>query len=500
MIPGRTYTPLECVHVAWRRRWVWLLPLALCAIGAGVLGWALPARYRSETVILVVPQRVPENYVRPTITAGIEDRLQTITQQIMSRTRLERIVLEYGLYADLRRTWAMSDVIERMRRDIAVELARDGARRGDASFTISYISTDPATARRVTERLATLFIEENVRDREVLVEGTNQFLETQLDEARSRLIATEERLEAYRRAHAGELPSQLTTNLQVIQNLQTELQSLSESINRDADRRLTIDQLLANQGQAASLDARLPGAGADGGDGLPLERQLEIARNQLATIERRLTPLHPDVSRARREVAQLEERLALQPKPGETLTAVPATAAERVAEERTAQVRAEMESLDRQLTYKRREEGELKARLAVYSARVDAAPERESELVELTRDYETLQQLYTGLLAKKEESRIATELERRQVGEQFNVLDPASIPATPFSPNRLLILAFGIVAGLGMGAALTALLEYRDTTLRTGEDIARFLSLPVAGVIPVLGTRRRVFGWARNTP
>jgi len=136
----------------------------------------------------------------------------------------------------------------------------------------------------------------------------------------------------------------------------------------------------------------------------------------------------------------------------------------------------------------------------VYSARVDAAPERESELVELTRDYETLQQLYTGLLAKKEESRIATELERRQVGEQFNVLDPASIPATPFSPNRLLILAFGIFAGLGMGAALTALLEYRDTTLRTGEDIARFLSLPVAGVIPVLGTRRRVFGWARNTP
>jgi len=174
VIPGKTYTPEDIVRIAWRRKWWAVLPAI--AVAAGVAGWArtLPNLYHSETLILVVPQRVPESYVRSTVTTRIEDRLQSITQQILSRTRLERIVQDFNLYAEERRTAIMEDIVERMRREIEVQVVK-----GDA-FRVGFTSSDARTAMRVTERLASLFIEENLRDREVLAEGTNQFLEAQL--------------------------------------------------------------------------------------------------------------------------------------------------------------------------------------------------------------------------------------------------------------------------------------------------------------------------------
>ena len=211
-------------------------------MAVSVAAWArtLPNLYHSETLILVVPQRVPESYVRSTVTTRIEDRLQSITQQILSRTRLERIIQDFNLYADERRTAIMEDIVERMRKEIEVQVVK-----GDA-FRVGFTSDEARTAMRVTERLASLFIEENLRDREVLAEGTNQFLEAQLEDARRRLIENEKRLEDYRRQHSGELPTQLEANMQGQHNIEMQLQALLESVNRDRDRRLALERLLAD--------------------------------------------------------------------------------------------------------------------------------------------------------------------------------------------------------------------------------------------------------------
>ena len=197
VIPGKQYTPEDIVRIAWRRKWWAVLPAI--AITVGVAAWVrtLPNLYHSETLILVVPQRVPESYVRSTVTTRIEDRLQSITQQILSRTRLERIIQDFNLYAEERRTAIMEDIVERMRGSIEVQVVK-----GDA-FRVGFTSDDARTAMRVTERLASLFIEENLRDREVLAEGTNQFLEAQLEDARRRLIENEKQLEEYRSAALG---------------------------------------------------------------------------------------------------------------------------------------------------------------------------------------------------------------------------------------------------------------------------------------------------------
>ena len=187
MIPGRQYSFDTLLQIALRRKWLIVLP-AIAIAGCGVL-WArqLPDTYRSDTLILVVPQRVPESYVKSTVTSRIEDRLQTISQQILSRTRLEQIVQDFNLYQEERkRQQLMEDIVSRMRtNDIAIDVVK-----GD-SFRVSFSANDPRTAMRVTERLASLFIDESLRDREVLAEGTNQFLAAQLDEARRNLVLNE---------------------------------------------------------------------------------------------------------------------------------------------------------------------------------------------------------------------------------------------------------------------------------------------------------------------
>jgi polysaccharide chain length determinant protein (PEP-CTERM system associated) len=490
MLPGKKYTPEDILLILRRRFWLLVVPFALVAATTAVVARRLPNLYRSETVILVVPQRVPENYVKSTVTTRIEDRLNSISQQILSRTRLERVIQEFNLYEQERRSAIMEDIVERMRTsEIHVQVVR-----GDA-FRVSYIGREPRTVMKVTERLASLFIDENLRDREVLAEGTNQFLEAQLEDSRRRLIEQEKKLEAYRRQHAGELPEQLDSNLQAVQNTQFQLQSLMESLNRDRDRRLNLERQLEDAStplpepvQAVSAppnDAQEPRTAA---------AQLEQAQGQLRSLEMRLKPEHPDIGIMRRRIRDLEQKAEAEALKS-PLTPGPSPAA-IARQQRAAALRGEIEQLDRQIAQKIDEEKRLRALSGTYQARAEAAPTRETELVELTRDYTTLQAMYTNLLGKREESRIAANLERRQIGETFKLLDPARVPERPFSPNRELITLSGMLAGLVLGLGWVALLEYRDSTLRTDDEVMRVLAVPVLAVVPLMQSdaeRRRVF-------
>jgi len=480
VVPGKKYTPEDFLDIARRRIWLIIIPFVLVSTATAIVAKRTPNLYRSETVILVVPQRIPESYVRSTITSRIEDRLQSIGQQILSRTRLERIILDFDLYAGDRRTAPMENVVEIMRRDIEVETVK-----GDA-FKVTYVSGDPKAAMEVTNRLASLFIEENRRDREVLADGTNQFLESQLEDARRRLAEHEKKVQEYRQQYTGELPTQVQSNLQVIQNTQLQVQAIVESIDRDRDRRIVLERSIAD---ASAADERSAGAGTSPveAQASPEEEELGTARRALRELQARLTSEHPDVARAKRQLRELEAKAAPSaaapaPQP-EIRPARPTATAARIRN-----LQNEMQNIDRQIAYKEAEERRLRGVIATYQARVEAAPKRESELIELTRDYTTLQQLYTGLLAKREDSKIAANLERRQAGEQFRILDPARVPEQPFSPNRMRMNLMGAIAGLALGLGLVALLEYRDTTLRTDDDVLSTLNLPVLAVIPLLVT------------
>ena len=489
MLPGKKYTAEEVLKLGWRRKWWIVVPFVVIALGTAIVAHFWPNRYRSDTLMLVVPQRVPDTYVRSTVTTKIEDRLNSIGQQIMSRTRLERIILDNNLYARERESATMQDVVEKMRSDIRIEVIK-----GDA-FRISYVGDDPRTVMTTTERLASLFIEENVNERAQLAEGTNQFLSSQLENARKRLAEQEARLEEYRNEHSGELPSQAEANLQVIQNTQLQIQSLLQSLNRDRDRKLVVESMLADltaaDGPSAIMpDFNAPGGAAPSGPPLTPGEQLALAQARLRQMEGQLTPVHPDVIAQKRLIGELQKRAEVEaasapisPEAAPILT--PAQAQRR---SRIKALQLELDSLNRQIAAQQAQERQLRGTAAVYQARLESVPARETELAELTRDYTTLREVYADLLQKNEESKVAANLERRQIGEQFKLLDPARMPERPVSPNRPLINLIGAGVGLLFGLALVGLKEYRDTTFSTEEDVTRLLGLPVLARIPVMAT------------
>ena len=486
MLPGKTYSAQDILRILWSRKWLILVPFALGTAGSLMYASRVPLQYRSETLIMVVPQRISDEYVKRTDTTRMEDRLRSINEQIQTRSRLERIIEELGLYPEERTRLAMEDVVRRMRANVNVTLE---GRTQDA-FRVTFTHPNPRVAQQVTERLASWYIEENLRDREDLAASTNEFLDAELEDAKQRLLEHEKKLEQYRRRYSGQLPTQLDSNLRAMQTAQIQLQAVSESMNRARERRLLTERQLADARMLpASVAAPDPAGGAPG-EPPPLSaaQQLEAEQASLDRLRQRYTPDHPDVRAAERSIRELQARAeeeAATPSDAATDRVLPT--AEVLRQKRIKDLEAELEIVDRQIATAEADQARLKASLADYQAKVDAVPSRESELVELTRDYGTLQTAYTNLLMKRQDSKLSANLERREIGTQFRVLDRASLPGRPIQAKaRQQIVMVGSLGGLALGLLLIGLLEYRDATFKTDEDVARVLSLPVLAMIPVM--------------
>jgi protein tyrosine kinase modulator len=510
MMPGRRYTPATIRWIVKKRLWLLIGPMFLFGLLAGAVTFSMKDRYRAQTMILVVPQRVPENYVRPAVAESIEQRIASITPQIMSETRLERIITELDLYPDVRRKkGGLQALVEDLRSDINVEIIR-----GDL-FRVTYSGDNPYKVMQVTQRLASLFVEENLKDREQLAVGTNRFLESQLDNTRRQLEEQERKVQAYRQTHAGELPTQIGATLQVLQTASFQFQSGEEALARERDRRLELERTLAELTQA-EVQAKTPPKPSESAPASPPAApdqtseipppqlttlagrlaQLRQYQVQLGALELRLKPDHPDVIRLKRLISDLEQsigktRVASGEAPTESELPDSATI---VRNARITQVRAQLANVDKEIARRTAEQEKVKLQIVTLQQRVDAQPARESELIALTRDYETLKGTYTNLLAKKEESGIAANLEREQVSQQFKTLDPARLPERPYGPPRTMINLFAAGAGLALGLGLTVLLELRDQSFRSAAEIVPVLSLPVLASVPSIVTaieRRR---------
>jgi polysaccharide chain length determinant protein (PEP-CTERM system associated) len=485
VIPGKNYHPEDYLEAAWRRRWAIVLPFVLISL-ATVGGVAmLPDQYRSEALLLIIPPRVPQNYVRATTTTRLDERLQAISQELLTRSRLEPIIHEFELYPEERRKLLMDDVIELMRKDIVFSPPR--IRRSDAdagSFTVSFTYGEPRAAMRVTEKLASLFVAENIEDRTGLADQTDKFLQSQLDDTRLKLVEAEKRLEQFRRNRPGLMPNEVQANQQALANAQVQLQAVQESVNRDRER------LLLNQRQATTLQqvsASLPAPVTDG-DPTAAE-QLEAARASLKELRMRLTEDHPDVRKLRRTIKDLEqqanEEALRQPA---SPSVAPTTRAEIARAAQLADLKTEEEILTKRIAQKQDDEKRLLAAMTAYRQRLEAAPAVEGEIAELMRDYTTIQNVYQNLLAKGEDAKVSANVERQQIGEQFKIIDPPRLAIRPSSPNRLRLNIIGILASLGFGLALAALIEYRDSSLRSEEDVTIALALPVVAFLPTITT------------
>ena len=464
---------LERLRAAWsRRKWLAVLAFALPATGAVSLIAALPDLYRSTATVLVERQQVPEAFVRPTVTSELETRLHTISQEILSRSRLEGLVARFGLYPDLRGLSSSEEVVERMRKDVRLELktteSKDSRPSATTAFALSYQGSDPRTVALVTNTLASFYIEENLKLRERQATGTADFLKVQLAATRKRLDELEARVSEFRRLHVGELPQQMQANMATLENLNTQLRLNNDNQIRAAERRDSLTALLAEAASAPQVFGAGPGAPAAAE---PRAVRLLRLRQELASALSRLTAEHPTVVRLTAEIAATESE------PAEATS--DRAAAGTPSSPYVLRLRETLSAADSEAKVLNAEERRLRTAIAAYQARVENTPRREQEFQEVSRDYDTTKLHYESLVKRHEEAQLAESMEQRQKGEQFRILDPAVPSVAPAAPNRLRLLLMGLALSAGIAAGVLMLAEMLDTSFHSVAELRAFSTVPV---------------------
>lgn len=477
MIPGKVYTPRDVMAAVWRRRWWIMMPSILLGSAAFVAVMSLSYNYRSVSTVQVLPDPAATAMMRSTTDSSPADRISSINQETLTRARLERIIYDLDLYKETRRKSVMENVVTGMRNDITFrQTDRD-------VFQVGFTAKDPQTAFDVATRLTQLFLAENAQTRGQRAEAATQFLDTQLAEARAKLDVQEKKIEAFRLQYSGQLPSQLESNVQELNNTQLRLRTVDELLGRDRDQKLFLQRQL-ELAQAAGDDTptgAARGTAAAPAGGSSVADELAAAQANLRVLERRFTEDYPDVQVARRQVATLQQRLASERPAGGGAAGAAKTQSPRVRE-----ILAQIELTDRQIAGRQQEETQLRSRIASYTQRVDVAPLRESELATLTRDYEDTKRLYSSTLQRQQEAKMSASLDRNALGDRFRVIEPARVPEKPFSPSRRNYLLIGLAIAAVLSIGLAGAVEYRDNCLRTDEEVIASLRLPVLATIPLL--------------
>ena len=508
------------VRVILHRKWLVLGVFAAVSFATFLFTRTMPDVYMSETTVLVDPQKVPEAYVKSTVTGDVRNRLGTIQQQILSATRLQKIIDSLNLYPEERKKMAREDILLKMRSDIEVSVVSDFNSGQDVqAFRIKYSGREPRLVAQVTNELAQLFIEENLKVREQQAEGTTDFLTNRLEEARKTLEQQEGKLRDFRMKHIGEMPEQETADLQILGQTQAQLNTVAEALARDDQERQTIQVLMHSQSiPVVDVDETEPRAASSQPSAGPgaTPTQLLLARHQAELTEKlkHFGEKHPEIRKLRAEIKDDEEKEAAERKsmapvaPIET-KAPTAVVAQDVSQPATKQdgsaqtakrafpppvaynnpvLQSRLKGIEDNLVKNRAEQQRLNKIVASYQTKVEAIPVRQQEIAELTRDYEISRTHYSQLLANQMNAETASELEIRQKGEKFNVLDTAQPAEKPSRPNRVLLNSAGAGAGLTLGIVLALITELLGLSITSADQIFAISGFHVLEVIPQIHT------------
>ena len=480
-----------------RRRWYILAPLLTCALVGAIVAEVWPLLYRSEALILVEQQKVPEQYVTPNVISSLQSRLDGMTQQILSRTRLQRLIEDFGLYPRQRTRMTMDQVVDSMRANISVQLVQTpGQAGGVTGFRISYSGETARIAQRITNELTSLFIDQSLRERTQQSASTTQFLESELDQAQKDLAVQEQRLREYKMQFIGELPEQEQGNLQILGSLEAQLYTGEAALQR-AEQQRTYFEAMKHEyeafvaAKASESDIANTAGGPEMSSSLKqINTNLLDLETQLAAARAKYTPQHPDILdlesriaaltqlKREREAEDASRALSAKNAPPRTAPAVASPAGLNVVELGSRLKASELEIANQQKNV-----ADLQKQIEDVRKRVNMTPMREQQLSEITRTYENSRAHYQSLLQKKLQSELASNLERRQGGEQFRILDPGNLPEKP--GGRLRILGVGWFVGLCLGFGLAAIREFSSQCVNDHHDVKSATDVPIFQ-IPVI--------------
>ena len=516
------FLPLSIARMLWKRKIAIVIIWILLSGGTVLVVRSLPPVYKSEALILVDSQKIPEKFVAATVSTDLQDRIATISQQILSTAQLKKIINDFDLYHNERATQFEEEILDRMRKDITVKLERGWSENRPGAFRVGYQGPNPSVVAQVANRLANLYVEENLKAREVQAEGTADFIDNQLQEAKKNLDDMESAVSKFKLKYNGELPEQQSALAGTLARLQVQLEANRDATNRAQERKLMLENSLSSeQATAGFLNQALsspPAAPASPSQPTPFTAasigpkspsRLEALRTQLGQLRARYTDSYPEVRRLEMEIAQqqlLDHQAAesasnastadgnmssgsktvpsstTQPVKTASATAPdqgnPGTAPKQqktvvvvngsnllASRERLNNLESQIKQTDGELQFRKAEQERILQDIATYQGRLEKLPIREQEMAQITRDYEISKANYKSLLDKKFSAEMATDMERRQKSERFTILDAAPVPEKPAKPNRPLLMGIGSALSLLIGLACGLGVEFRRQPL-----------------------------------
>lgn len=465
-----------------RRKWFIVITTFAVALVTAVVASVLPNSYKATTTIFVDPQKVPDNYVSTTVTTPVVDRLARLRQEILSETRLSQIINEMGLYPELRKRESPEEVIRLMQKKITVDVAASNHQKTLDAFSISYENSNPALAAEVANRLASLFIEDNMKTREQSVLGTTDFLTKELEDAQKDLKDKEDQITALKTKYAGELPESEMMHVQALNALQTDLRSEMDAVERDQQQRTSLEAQLADNPAVVNLDT------GNSMEVTAMRAEESELQNQMDELRKRYGPAYPDVVKKNMEIRDMEDRIEQAKK---TAAANQPSVAPAPTGQSNPVVQAQITKLSEEITGHQQKQQEIKAQIADHESQLERIPLFQQQMSGITRDYEAAEDNYKRLLERKFSADMAEDLEVRQKGERFEILDPAQVPSAPDSPNRPLINLAGLVGGLFAGLAGALVLQILDPSVQTEREVVGEVGAPVFAEVPWLATKER---------
>jgi polysaccharide chain length determinant protein (PEP-CTERM system associated) len=488
MIENRDLTLDDYLAMLRRRMKIILIPAILAPLVGFLISYAFTAKYTSQSLVLVEGQKVPEGVVQPVVTADLAQRIATMQQQVLGRNRLQPIVEKRtGLFKGGK---SVEDVLDDVRNGVQIEpvvtdlsqIANTGGRRrpgqggGVPGFYVNFTAANPHDAQDVCNDLTSAILTEFQNSREQVAVSTTDFIARQLEEAKRNLDDQDAKLAVFKRQYSGQLPGDEDNNLKVLGSLNSQLDADTQTVNRAQQDKAYTESLLAQQ-----LAAWKSASGSSNPQSL--ETQLSMLQSQLLSLQARYTPDHPDVIKTKADIAEVKKKLA---EVNDAAAKGPDTTVKASASEppEIRQLRLQVHQYEDVLNQATREQKRIGDQIRLYQSRVAISPEVEEKYKQLTRDYDTAQKFYADLLAKKSTSEMATDMERRQQGEQMHLLNQASLPESPSFPNRLLFAAGGLGSGLVIGMVLALWLEMRDKSIRNEADVLASLQMPVLVTLP----------------
>jgi len=481
--PKKSFDIYDYIEIFYRRIWYIIIPIIIIFPIAIIYAFNAPKMYSATTLILVTPQKIPEAFVKTTVTSRIEDRLQSISQEIMSRTNLEELIKGYNLYPEILKEDNMEEVVAVMRNDIKLNIKGN-----EGYFRISFINKDPKITAMVANKLGSLFIEGNLKLREQQAKSTSEFINLEMQTVKISMEEIENIITLFKKQNINELPEQLQANLRVLEQLQLQSQRIANSLKAAEERKLFLQKQISDlrmQGTAVSgsnitqslLDPQIQG-----------ESRLMQLFAMLENLKSKYTEKHPDIIMIKKEIESIQKQNS-QNGSNDSMSAVKDKDAisgfiNKQSGFFSQELKNQLASTNFEIENLKEENRKISFKMAEYQNRIENTPIRELELNALMRDYQNISGNYQALLEKNNAAKQAENLEIRQKGEQFRIVDPARIPLKPFKPNIPRIILFGLLFGIGSGGGLAFLREQMDRSFRDAEDVDNTLGLKVLVSIP----------------